>query len=296
MTGRSAALMTARSAGAVVALAVLFLFADYAVATARKPRDDARVAEMQMMAQTSASSARDLAAEQNRITLARSARKARLHWLSVLLIVASAAFIGSTKRFLRLDGYRPGIVKRPARFTIAKPSVPAPSTRAPIAQTNPAPPVDLAFIDRIVSKEGTGKESAIPILQAIQEHYRYLPDEALRRVCELTDVTPAQIAGTSSFYGRFRRSPVGKHIVRVCHGTACYVCGARQITEELRRHLQIPDSADTDRQGMFTVGEVACLGCCSLAPVLMLDDQTAGKLTPSSACASLETASEQEPA
>ena len=87
-----------------------------------------------------------------------------------------------------------------------------------------------------MSKIGRGKEAAIPLLQAIQNHYRYLPDDALRRLCELTDITPAEIAGTSSFYGQFRRSPVGKHIVRVCHGTACHVSGARQITEELRRY------------------------------------------------------------
>ena len=134
------------------------------------------------------------------------------------------------------------------------------------------------------------------MLQAIQQHYRYLPDEALRRLCEITEITPAEIAGTSSFYGQFRRSPVGKHIVRVCHGTACHVAGARQITEELRRHLRIPEGADTDANRMFTIEEVACLGCCSLAPVLMVDEQTAGRLTPSRASAACEDVEEKEPA
>ena len=140
---------------------------------------------------------------------------------------------------------------------------------------------------RLVSQIGRGKEAAIPLLQAIQTHYRYLPDEALRRVCELTEITPAEIAGTSSFYGQFRRSPVGEHIVRVCHGTACHVSGARQITEELRRYLAIPDGEDTDAARLFTLDEVACLGCCSLAPVLMVDGHTAGKLTPATACDAL---------
>jgi NADH:ubiquinone oxidoreductase subunit E len=293
MTRRSIALTTVRSAAAVVALVVLFLFVDYAVATAHKPKDDARVAELEEKAQTSASFARDLADEQNRITLARGARKARLRWLSLVLIAASVTFIGGAKWFLEVDGYRAGIMTKPARVA----PEPTPAIPARITQPqSPAPSVDLSFVDQVVAKEGTGKEAAIPILQAIQEHYRYLPDEALQRVCELTQVTPAQIAGTSTFYGRFRRSPVGKHIIRVCHGTACHVCGARQITEELRRHLQIPEGASTDPQRMFTVEEVACLGCCSLAPVLMLDDQTAGKLTPSSACASLEGATQTEPA
>jgi len=151
------------------------------------------------------------------------------------------------------------------------------------------PEVDLAFVDEIVAASGRGKEAAILLLQAIQGHYRYLPDEALRRLCELTDITPAQVAGTSSFYGQFRRSPVGKHIVRVCHGTACHVAGARQITDELRRYLAIPEGADTDPERLFTVDEVACLGCCSLAPVLMVDGQTAGRLTPASACGALKS-------
>jgi NADH:ubiquinone oxidoreductase subunit E len=162
------------------------------------------------------------------------------------------------------------------------------------------PTEDLTFIDGLVAKQGCGKEGAIGLLQAIQKHYRYLPDDALRRLCELTEITPAQLAGTSSFYGQFRRTPAGKHTVRVCHGTACHVAGARQVTDELRRYLAIPEGADTDPARMFTVDEVACLGCCSLAPVLLLDGRTAGRLTPSSASAALahveETAAEAETA
>jgi NADH:ubiquinone oxidoreductase subunit E len=142
-------------------------------------------------------------------------------------------------------------------------------------------------VDELVAREGRGKEAAIILLQAIQSHYRYLPDEALHRLCELTEITPAEVAGTSSFYGQFRRSPVGKHVVRVCHGTACHVAGARQITEELRRHLRIPEGADTDADRLFTVDEVACLGCCSLAPVLTVDGHTSGRLTPATACDTL---------
>jgi len=143
-------------------------------------------------------------------------------------------------------------------------------------------------VDTIVAQLGRDKESTIPLLQAIQTHYRYLPDEALHRLCELTAITPAEIAGTSSFYARFRRSPVGEHVVRVCHGTACHVSGARQITEELRRYLAIPEGADTDAARMFTLDEVACLGCCSLAPMLIVDGHPAGKLTPATACDALK--------
>jgi NADH:ubiquinone oxidoreductase subunit E len=121
------------------------------------------------------------------------------------------------------------------------------------------------------------------MLQAIQEHYRYLPDDVLRGVCERTEITPAQLAGSSTFYARFRHEPLGRRVVRVCHGTACHVAGAGPITEELRRHLGIPDDGDTDPRRLFTIDEVACVGCCSLAPVMMIEDETAGRLTPARA-------------
>jgi len=81
---------------------------------------------------------------------------------------------------------------------------------------------------------------------------------------------------------------VGRHVVRVCHGTACHVAGAEQITEELRRHLEIPAGADTDPQRLFTLDKVACLGCCSLAPVMMIEEDTAGRLTPATARQALD--------
>jgi len=105
----------------------------------------------------------------------------------------------------------------------------------------------------------------------------------LHRICERTEISPAQIAGTSTFYAQFRRSPVGRHVVRVCHGTACHVAGADQITQELRRHLRIPEGQDTDEAKLFTVDKVACVGCCSLAPVMMIEDETSGRLTPATA-------------
>ena len=75
------------------------------------------------------------------------------------------------------------------------------------------------------SAEGRQPESVIPVLQAIQSRYRYLPDEALRRVADASEMTPAQIAGVASFYGQFRQRPVGEHVIRVCEGTACHVSG-----------------------------------------------------------------------
>jgi len=153
-----------------------------------------------------------------------------------------------------------------------------------------APPdaVDLAAVDRIVALHGTEKGAAIPILQDIQAHFRYLPKDALIRTCELTDIAPAQIQGIATFYAQFRHMPVGRHLVSVCHGTACHVAGAGLISEALARHLELEDGEDTDADGLFTIQRVACLGCCSLAPVMRVDDEIYGHLTPDNVCQALE--------
>jgi NADH-quinone oxidoreductase subunit F len=145
--------------------------------------------------------------------------------------------------------------------------------------TTPEEAVDLAAVDRIVAGMGHDRRLTIPILQAVQSHYRYLPREALIRICETTEITPAQIEGVATFYAQFRRMPVGRHLVSVCHGTACHVAGAEKVTEAIRRHLHLEGDADTDADRLFTVQKVACLGCCSLAPVMRIDDRTYGHLT-----------------
>jgi NADH:ubiquinone oxidoreductase subunit E len=269
-------------AGALVALSVAILLTDYVVASRRAPGDDKIIKDLQQQTKADASFAPKLAAEQKRVTGARLARKSRDNAVAWGLIAAAAAFLWFAKGLVGQEKPKaPGGHGRSATRGSRADAGVRPTLTA-------APALDLSFVDEIVSQIGRGKEAAIPLLGAIQTHYRYLPDEALRRVCELTEITPAEIAGTSSFYGQFRRSPVGEHIVRVCHGTACHVSGARQITEELRRYLAIPDGEDTDAARLFTLDQVACLGCCSLAPVLMVDGRTAGKLTPATACDALK--------
>ncbi len=139
--------------------------------------------------------------------------------------------------------------------------------------------LDLTFVDQIVAKVGTGKEKVLELLQAIQGHYGYLPQEALKRVCELTEITPASIIGVSTFYDQFRHRPAGRHIIHVCVGTACHVKGAEAVYEAFRNHLEIPEGDDTDAQRLFTVGRIACLGCCTLAPAVQIDEVTYGHLT-----------------
>ncbi|HID78375.1 MAG TPA: 4Fe-4S dicluster domain-containing protein [Planctomycetaceae bacterium] len=140
--------------------------------------------------------------------------------------------------------------------------------------------VDLEYVDRIVERLGRKPDAVIPILQAIQQQYRYLPREALERVCQLTEITTAAITGVATFYTQFRHEPVGEHLVRVCHGTACHVKGSELVQEALEHHLHIPPAADTDPDGRYTVQKVACLGCCTLAPVIQIDGITYGRLTP----------------
>ena len=146
--------------------------------------------------------------------------------------------------------------------------------------------LDLTFVDRTVDEIGAGAENVLIILQAVQGHYGYLPEEALERICDVTQITPASIAGVSTFYDHFRHRPAGRHTIRVCIGTACHVKGGGQIYDAFKRHLGIPDEEDTDPQKMFTVEKVACIGCCMLAPAIQIlspaiqiDDITYGHLT-----------------
>lgn len=137
-------------------------------------------------------------------------------------------------------------------------------------------PVDLTFVDESVARIGKREDAVIPLLQAVQDHYGYLPKESLKRICDTTSITPAAIAGVASFYDMFRHHPVGKHIIRVCRGTACHVTGADRVEDALRRHLRIGAGEDTDKEGLFTVEHVACLGCCTLAPVVKIEENTFG--------------------
>ena len=140
--------------------------------------------------------------------------------------------------------------------------------------------LDLKYVDEAVERIGRAPDAVIPILQALQDHYGYLPEEALRRVCTATQIKPAALTGVATFYDMFRHKPGGKHRIQVCHGTACHVGGAERVEDALRRHLRIPEGADTDADWRFTIERVACLGCCTLAPVVRIEEQTVGYASP----------------
>jgi len=132
----------------------------------------------------------------------------------------------------------------------------------------------------IINETGRKKESVIPILHAVQKKWGYLPENVLKRICELTDITQGQIIGVSSFYSDFRFYPAGQHIIKVCIGTACHVKGAESVYTAFKQYLKIPDEDDTDNKKKFTVQKVACLGCCMIAPAVQIDRLIYGFLNP----------------
>ncbi len=134
-------------------------------------------------------------------------------------------------------------------------------------------------IASIVEKHGKARDACIEILQDIQETYGYLPAEAIDYVARHTKITKRQLYGVATFYERFRFKPVGKHLIRACHGTACHVNGAKHTSREVESILKIKNQ-ETTPDGLFTLETVACLGCCSLAPVMMIDDTAYGRLSP----------------
>ncbi len=142
------------------------------------------------------------------------------------------------------------------------------------------PDSDLTFVEQTVARYGTRSDAVIPILQAIQAQYRYLPPEALQRVCDLTEITPGTITGVATFYTQFRHRPIGRHIIKVCHGTACHVKGSGLVQDAFQRRLKIDPGDDTDGEGLFTIEKIACLGCCTLAPVVQIDGITYGHVAP----------------
>jgi len=120
----------------------------------------------------------------------------------------------------------------------------------------------------------------VPILQAIQDEYRYLPEEVLTFVATSLGVPPARVFGVATFYAHFALAPKGKYVVRLCDGTACHVKQSIPILEAVRKHLGVTEQRKTTEDQMFTVETVACLGACGLAPVLVINEDVHGQMTP----------------
>jgi NADH-quinone oxidoreductase subunit E len=123
----------------------------------------------------------------------------------------------------------------------------------------------------------------IPILQAVQEEYRYLPAEVLTYVATALDLPPARVFGVASFYAHFALEPKGKYVVRLCDGTACHVKASIPILEALQRKLGVTNERKTTPDMLFTVETVSCLGACGLAPVMVINEDVHGQMTPDAA-------------
>jgi NADH-quinone oxidoreductase subunit E len=137
---------------------------------------------------------------------------------------------------------------------------------------------DLSLLDGVF-KEFAGDENAlVAILQRAQDIYGYLPVDVMYEIASRHGVSPAKVMGVATFYSQFRLNKVGKHLILLCKGTACHVNGADLISTALREELGIIDG-ETTSDGLFSLKEVACLGCCSLSPVMMIDEITYGNLT-----------------
>ncbi len=139
--------------------------------------------------------------------------------------------------------------------------------------------LDLGPVDAAIKKHRTEKGAMISILQGIQTHYGYVPRQAIKRVSKATGVPAADIFGIVTFYAQFKLNPQGKNLIKVCHGTACHLNGAEKIAESLCKCVGA-NEGETSADNRYTVEKVACLGCCSLAPTIMINDDTFGRLTP----------------
>jgi len=134
----------------------------------------------------------------------------------------------------------------------------------------------------------------IPILQAIQEEYRYLPEEVLTFVATSLKLPPAGVYGVATFYAHFALEPKGKYVIRLCDGTACHVKQSIPILEALRKNLKLDENKTTTSDMLFTVETVSCLGACGLAPVMVINEDVYGQMTPEKAVAIVESLRERE--
>ena len=138
---------------------------------------------------------------------------------------------------------------------------------------------DLTKLSAVLETYADVPGSLITILQKAQDIYGYLPTDVMYHIAEKTGNTPAKVIGVATFYTQFRFQPVGKYLILLCQGTACHVNGSERIADTIREELGICDGQTTE-DGLFSLKHVACLGCCSLSPVMMINDETYGSLTP----------------
>ena len=144
-----------------------------------------------------------------------------------------------------------------------------------------------------IRKESKGKpEELIPLLQRVQSKIGFLPEKTLMEIAGITGLSPAKVYGVASFYAQFRFHPVGKHMVRICRGTACHVKGSNRILNDIETHFKL-EEGETTEDMLFTLETVACFGSCALAPVVLVDEMVRGRMNPSKTRSVLEEIKEE---
>ena len=146
----------------------------------------------------------------------------------------------------------------------------------------------------IIEKHGADPAKLIPILQEVQEAYRYLPEEVMTFVATSLGLSPAKVFGVASFYAHFALQPKGKYVVRLCDGTACHVKGSINILNALRKRRALDEKNPTTPDMLFTVETVSCLGACGLAPAMVINDAVYGQVTPEKAVSLIDAIARQE--
>jgi len=154
--------------------------------------------------------------------------------------------------------------------------------------------INFEVLDQAIKDYGNEEKALIAILQRAQEHYRYLPREIFPYLAEKLDIPEARIYGVATFYENFSLERKGKYVVKVCDGTACHVRKSIPILEALRKELGLSEAKKTTDDYMFTVETVSCLGACSSAPAVMVNDEIYPTMTPDTAVALINEIKEKE--
>jgi NADH:ubiquinone oxidoreductase subunit E len=150
------------------------------------------------------------------------------------------------------------------------------------------PILEMEKLQRIVKKFQPVRNDLIPLLQAIQEEFGYIPQESIRPVAAYVGVFPSEVSGIITFYAQFYTTPRGRNIIKVCRGTACHVRGGRTVLQSVMKFTGVKDG-ETSEDMCFTLETVACLGACALSPVMVVNKTYYGKLNPGRIVAVLRT-------
>lgn len=161
--------------------------------------------------------------------------------------------------------------------------------------TNSTTSIDFSVVDKILEECEYKKSYLIAMLQKVQEHYKYLPEEAMTYIGEHVDgLSPATVYGVATFYAQFSLEPKGKYEIKVCDGTACHVRGSMPVLNAIRSKLNLKEGKLTSENGLFSLETVSCLGACGLAPVVMINDKVYPQMTSDAISIVIDTLMKEE--